>query len=109
MKYIEASNFGGPEVLRVVEKETPTPGDGMLLVEVKAAGINYGDVMALSGSYPTVTKAPFTIGFEIAGLVSAVGKGVNGFKPGDMVVAISSTGGGYASHIVIPAATAIPF
>jgi NADPH2:quinone reductase len=49
MRYVEASKFGGPEVLRVVEKETPRPGDGMLLVEVRAAGGNYADVAACSG------------------------------------------------------------
>jgi NADPH2:quinone reductase len=43
MKYVEASKFGGPEVLTVIEKETPRPGEGMLLLEVQAAGINYAD------------------------------------------------------------------
>ena len=46
MRYLEASKFGGPEVLTVIEKETPRPGEGMLLVEVKAAGVNYADWMA---------------------------------------------------------------
>lgn len=108
MKYIEAAKFGGPEVLEVVEKETPRPGEGMLLVEVKDAGVNYGDVMARSGHYPTITKAPFVLGFEIAGVVREVGKGVNGFKPGDSIAAFTPAGGGYASHVVIPAATTIP-
>jgi len=43
MKYVEASQFGGPEVLGVVEKKTPGPGEGILLVEVRPAGINYAD------------------------------------------------------------------
>ena len=106
MRYVEAPRFGGPEVLRVVEKETPRPGDGMLLVEVRAAGVNYADVAARSGHYPMVTKAPFALGFEVAGVVSEVGKGADGFKVGDAVAAITS-GGGYASHVVIPASTAI--
>jgi NADPH:quinone reductase len=109
MKYIEASTFGGPEVLAVIERETPRPGEGMLLVEVKAAGINYADVLARSGQYPAITKAPFALGFEIAGVVKEVGKGVKGFKVGDPVAALTLTGGGYASHVLIPAATAIPF
>jgi NADPH:quinone reductase len=107
MKFVEASQFGGPEVLRVVEKETPRATDGTLLVEVKAAGINYADVAARSGFYPAITTAPFLPGFEIAGVVSEVGKGVKGFNVGDSVAAITS-GGGYASHVVIPAAAAIP-
>jgi NADPH:quinone reductase len=109
VKYIEASRFGGPEVLAVIEKETPKPGEGMLLVEVQAAGINYADVLARSGHYPAITKAPFALGFEIAGVVKEVGKHVEGFKVGDSVAALTLTGGGYASHILIPAATAIPF
>lgn len=108
MKYVEASRFGGPEVLTTTEKETPRPGDGMALVEVQASGINYADVMARSGFYPSVTKAPFTPGFEVAGVVKEVGKGVDGVKAGDSVAAITPAGGGYASHVVIPAATAIP-
>jgi NADPH:quinone reductase len=109
LRYVEASQFGGPEVLTVIEKETPTPAEGELLVEVQAAGINYADVAARSGHYPAVTKAPFALGFEIAGVVKAVGKHVEGFKVGDSVAALTLAGGGYASHILIPAATAIPF
>jgi NADPH2:quinone reductase len=107
MKFIEASKFGGPEVLTVVEAPTPSPTEGTLLVEIRAAGINYADIMARSGFYPQVPKAPFLLGFEIAEVVKGVGKGVQGFKVGDSVGAIIQ-GGGYATHAVIPAATAIP-
>src|SRR5258708_18007713 len=108
MKLIEDTQFGRPEVLSVVENETHTQGEGMLLVEVKAAGLNYADIMARSGFYPQVPKAPFALGFEIAGVVTDVGKGIEGFKEGDSVAAITLAGGGYATHAVIPAATAIP-
>jgi NADPH:quinone reductase len=108
MKYVEASTFGGPEVLEVLEKETPSPGAGMLLVEVQAAGVNYADVAARLGHYPAVSKAPFVVGFEIAGIVREVGKGVEGLKIGDPVAALTVAGGGYASHILIPAAEAMP-
>jgi NADPH2:quinone reductase len=107
MKYVEVSQFGDPEVLKVLEKETPRATDGMLVVDVKAAGVNYADVAARLGSFPAVAKAPFLPGFEIAGVVSDTGKGVNGFNVGDSVAAITS-GGGYASHAVIPAASAVP-
>ena len=107
MKFIEASRFGGPEVLTVVEAPTPTPTEGTLLVEVRAAGVNYADIMARSGSYPRVPKAPFPVGFEIAGVVKGIGKGVESFKEGDSVAAILQSGG-YATHAVIPAATVIP-
>jgi NADPH:quinone reductase len=107
MKYVEVSQFGGPEVLKIVDKETPAAADGMLVVEVKAAGVNYADVAARQGSFPAIAKAPFLPGFEVAGVVSEVGKGVKGFNVGDSVAAITSEGG-YASHAVIPAAAAIP-
>lgn len=107
MKYVEASQFGGPEVLTIKEKETPKPGEGMLLVEVQAAGVNYADVAARLGSFPAVAKAPFLPGFEVAGVVSEVGKGVKGFSVGNSVAAIISDGG-YASHAMIPSAAAIP-
>jgi NADPH:quinone reductase-like Zn-dependent oxidoreductase len=80
MKYVEASKLGGPEVLKVIDKKTPRPGGGTLLVEVRAAGVNYADVIARSGFYPAVTKAPFALGFEIAGVAREVGKGADGFK-----------------------------
>jgi NADPH2:quinone reductase len=63
--------------------------------------------MARSGFYPQVPKAPFPVGFEFAGVVKGVGKGVQSFKEGDSVAAIIQ-GGGYATHAVIPVATAIP-
>jgi NADPH:quinone reductase len=65
-------------------------------------------VMARSGFLPSVTKAPFALGFEVAGVVREIGKGVEGFKRGDSVAAMTLGGGGYASHALIPAATAIP-
>jgi NADPH2:quinone reductase len=109
MKYVEASQFGGPEVLRVIEKETPHPAEGMLVVEVRAAGVNYADVLARAGHYPAIAHAPFAVGFEIAGVVREVGKGVGNFQVGDTVAALTLGGGGYASHIVLPAEAAIPF
>ena len=78
-------------MLTVVKTETPTPGEGMLLVEVKAAGLNYADIMARSGFYPQVPKAPFALGFEIAGVVTDAPKtsassrdqhGITLFDPG---------------------------
>ena len=92
MKYVEVSQFGGPEVLKMVDKDTPRAADGMLVVEVKAAGVNYADVAARQGSFPAIAKAPFLPGFEVAGVVSEVGKGVKGFNVGDSVAAITSGG-----------------
>jgi NADPH2:quinone reductase len=108
MKFVEIPEFGGPQVLTLMEKPTPSPATGTLLIEVKAAGVNYADVMARSGFYPQVPRAPFAMGFEVAGVVKAVGEGVDGFKEGDAVAAIVLSGGGYATHVVVPAQIAIP-
>ena len=69
MKLIEASRFGGPDVLTLIERDTPEPAPGHLLVEVKAAGLNYADIMSRQGIYPRVSTTPFVPGLEIAGVV----------------------------------------
>jgi NADPH:quinone reductase-like Zn-dependent oxidoreductase len=76
-------------MLTLVEAPTPTPTEGTLLVEIRAAGVNYADIMARSGFYPRVPKAPFSLGFEIAGVVKGIGKDVEGFKEGDSIAAIT--------------------
>lgn len=108
MQVVEVPEFGGPQVLRIIEKPTPSPTEGTLLIEVKAAGVNYADVMARCGFLPHIPRAPFVLGFEVAGVVKTVGPGVDGFKEGDPVAALVLSGGGYATHIVVPAQAAIP-
>lgn len=106
MKYIEVQQFGGPEVLQLREEATPTPGAGQLLIEVKAGGINFADLVARSGHYPPVPSAPFRSGFEVAGTVAAVGEGAGNFATGQRVMAMLR-GGGYASHAVVDAQMAV--
>jgi NADPH2:quinone reductase len=74
----------------------------MVVVEVRAAGINYADIMARSGTYPPVASAPFRPGFEVAGVIVEVGDGVTGFEVGDHVGGLSFAGAGYSSHIAMP-------
>lgn len=107
MKFIQVDSFGGPETLQLREEETPTPGAGQLLVEVRASGINFADLMARAGHYPPVPSAPFRPGFEVAGTVAAVGEGVQGFALGSRVLS-SVQGGGYASHAIVDAKNAVP-
>ena len=106
MKAIEVAHFGGPETLQLVEKPTPEPGKGQILIEVKAAGINFADLMARQGHYPPVPSAPFVPGFEAAGVVAKVGEGVTHWKAGDRVVSMVSNG--YAEYALADAATAAP-
>lgn len=105
MRSVVVPETGGPEVLTVVDTGTPRPGTGELLVEVAAAGVNFIDIYHRSGLYPV--ELPFRIGQEGAGLVAAVGEGVDGFAPGDRV-AWTGVAGSYAEQAVIPAERAVP-
>ena len=104
MQVIEAQKFGGPEVLRLIEEAAPAPKAGQIVVEVKASGINFADIMAREGMYPAVSSAPFRPGFEVAGIVSQRGDGVQGHQLGERVMGMVQ-GGGYADHAVLDAAS----
>ena len=106
MKAIEVAHFGGPEALQIADKPVPEPGAGQILIEVKAAGINFADLMAREGHYPPVPKAPFVPGFEAAGIVAKIGAGVTNWKPGDR--AVSMVHDGYAEFALADAAQAAP-
>jgi NADPH2:quinone reductase len=84
---------GGPEVLQVVELPLESPGAGELRVRVSAAGVGATDVNMLGGSYPFAPKIPFVPGYEVAGVVDAIGAGVTGFVPGQRVAALTVYGG----------------
>jgi NADPH:quinone reductase len=109
MRAVIADRHGGPEVLRLTERDTPAPGPGQLLVEVAAAGVNFADIYARQGIPPYAGQVPFVLGSEGAGVVTAVGPGAEGFGPGDRV-AWTGLPGGYAEQVVIPAdrAVAVP-
>ena len=108
MKVIEAASFGGPEVLTLREVPSQSPAKDSLVIDVKAAGVNYLDLVARAGYLPAAAAPPFRPGFEVAGVVKEVGAGVTTWKPGDAVAAITLGGGGYASQVVVPATAAIP-
>ncbi len=107
MKIVHVARFGGAEELQLIERETPVAGPGQILVDVKASGINFADVMARGGHYPGIKSAPFDPGFEVAGVVSGVGDGVSGFQIGDRAIGLVASGG-YATHAILEAATALP-
>ena len=98
---------GGPEVLEAVELDVPQPGDGELLVEVAATGVNFVDVYRRTGTYDV--PFPHVPGTEFAGRVAAVGAGVEGFAVGDRVVTAEGREA-YARFAVVPAdaAAAVP-
>ena len=90
---------GGPEMLVPEQRPVPTPGDGEILVRVRAAGVNRPDVVQRKGLYPPPPGASDIPGLEIAGEVAALGPGVKRWKVGDRVMALVS-GGGYAEYCV---------
>jgi putative PIG3 family NAD(P)H quinone oxidoreductase len=104
---IEISTPGGPEVLKPVERPTPEPAVGEVLIAVEAAGLNRGDLMQRQGYYPPPPGASDIPGLEVAGRIAALGADVRGWKVGDRVCAILA-GGGYAEYAVAPAAQCLP-
>jgi NADPH:quinone reductase-like Zn-dependent oxidoreductase len=99
MQAVMLTRKGGPEVLEVVERGLPQPGDGELRVKVQATGVGSTDVTMRRGSYPYAPPIPFVPGYETVGTVDAVGPGVTGFALGDRVAALL-VHGGYATHVV---------
>ena len=102
MRRVVCTQWGPPESLVVEETPDPVPGEGQVLVEVAAAGVNFVDALFVAGTYQIKVPPPFTPGSELAGTITAVGPGVDGFAVGDRV--LSSLGlGAYASHALLPA------
>jgi NADPH2:quinone reductase len=107
MKAIVCKRWGGPETLSLDELPSPKPGPGEVLVEVKAAGVNFPDVLIIQNKYQLKPELPFTPGAELAGVVKAVGPGVTHVKPGEPVVAMVNTGA-FAEECVATGARVIP-
>lgn len=105
MRAILVNRHGGPEVLEPADVSEPAPGQGDILIDVAASGVNFLDVYHRSGAYPT--QPPFVPGSEGAGTVSAVGESVDGVKVGDRV-AWAMLPGSYATTAAVPAERAVP-
>ncbi|MCL1898565.1 MAG: quinone oxidoreductase [Micrococcales bacterium] len=105
MKAIQAARPGGPSVLRLCELDTPEPGQGQLLVQVQAAGVNFIDTYRRSGVY--AGKFPHVPGSEGAGLVQRVGPGATS-AVGERVMWVESVTGSYAEYAIVDQAAAVP-
>ena len=88
MKALLCKAFGPPETLVVEDVPSPRPGPGEVVIDVKAAGVNFPDVLIIQDKYQFKPPLPFAPGGEVAGVVKAVGAGVTHVKPGDRVIAI---------------------
>jgi NADPH2:quinone reductase len=107
MKAVLCKAWGPPEGLVVEEVAALEPGDGEVRIRVRAAGVNFPDVLIIQKKYQVQPELPFTPGSEAAGEVISVGRGVTHVKPGDRVIAFSGVGA-FAEELVAPAAKVVP-
>jgi NADPH:quinone reductase len=108
MKAVLCKAYGPPDSLVLEDVPSPKPDAGQVLISVKAAGVNFPDVLIIQNKYQFRPPLPFSPGGEVAGIVKELGAGVTNVKVGDRV--IGSTGwGGFAEEAVAPAARCIPF
>ncbi len=98
MRKIVCPELGGPEVLVVEEHPNLEPRAGQVVIDVEAAGVNYVDALFVAGTYQIKPPVPFTPGSEVAGRVSAIGDGVEGFAVGDRVLTMCGLNG-YATQV----------
>jgi NADPH2:quinone reductase len=106
MKALLSHAAGGPDTLQLSDIADPVPGPGELLVRIRAAAINYPDVLIIEDRYQFKPPRPFAPGGEIAGEIEALGDGVDGWSVGDRVIAVTGHGG-LAEKVVIPAGAAV--
>ncbi|MEO1263110.1 MAG: NADPH:quinone oxidoreductase family protein [Bacteroidota bacterium] len=107
MKAIICKEYGPPSSLSLEELPDPVPGPKEILVEVKAAAINFPDTLIIQGKYQFKPEMPFVPGSDIAGVVKAVGEGVKHVKVGDDVLGMVMTGG-FAEQTIVPAKMCFP-
>ncbi|MFN8113737.1 MAG: medium chain dehydrogenase/reductase family protein [Solirubrobacterales bacterium] len=107
MRAVFISRHGGPEVLEVRERRDPQVAPGEVRIEVRAAGINFADLLARTGMYPDAPSTPCVVGYEVAGVVDKVGDGVDSIAVGDRVMAATRFGG-HAELCTVPVRDVIP-
>ena len=107
MKAVLCKQYGPPESLTIEELPSPRPGPGEVAVSVKAASVNFPDVLIIQNKYQFKPPLPFSPGSELAGVVKEVGSGVSGWKAGDRVIAFT-TYGAFAEEVKTEAARLLP-
>jgi NADPH:quinone reductase len=105
-KTVVIEEFGGPENMKLVEREVGEPGPGQVRIRHHACGLNFIDVYQRTGLYPL--PLPHALGMEAAGVIEAVGEGVTHLKVGDRAAYTSQPPGSYAEARVMPAAQVCP-
>ena len=107
MRQVWTTRTGPPEVLEMREAPDPSPLPGEARIRVKASGINFADIMTRLGIYPDAPRLPAVVGYEVCGVVDALGAGVTSVKEGDAVIGICRFGG-YADTVCIPVEHVFP-
>jgi len=107
MRAVVLNGYEGAKSLRIVDVDKPQPAPSEILIQVKAAGINFAELELIEGRYQVPKEVPFIMGFEAAGIVIEAGHEVKSLKPGDRVTSIVSSGG-YAEYTIADASAAIP-
>ncbi len=107
MEAVTIPGYGAPDVLEVRTYPDPEPGDGEVLVETRACGLNFADLMARQGLYDDAPEAPCVVGYEVSGIVQETGKDVTSVQPGDRVIAATKFGG-QADRVCVPAENVVP-
>ena len=106
MRAVVIPRTGGPDVFEIQDRPEPSAAPGRVRIRVRAAGINFADLMARQGLYPDAPDLPCVLGYEVAGEVEDVGEGVEGVNPGDRVMAPTRFGG-YSEMVSVSEAEAI--
>lgn len=101
MRQVFIVGQGGPEKLQLRESRDPQPGENQLRIRVRASGVNFADILARRGLYPDAPKIPCVIGYEVSGIVDAVGSGVDQSWMGAEVFALTRFGG-YSDVVLTP-------
>ncbi len=107
MRAVVCNQLGPLETLVLEDRAAPVPGEGQVVVDVKAAGVNFVDGLLCQGRYQIKPPTPFVPGGEVAGEVSAIGPDVGGVSVGDRVIAFTGFGG-FADRAVVPALSLVP-
>ncbi|MBM6617544.1 quinone oxidoreductase family protein [Bacillus suaedaesalsae] len=110
MKAVQFTQYGGPEVLQLIDLEKPVPKSHEVVIEIKAIGVNYADTARREGQYVVPTPLPFVPGAEVAGIVTEVGDEVTSVKVGTRVVTLlgSKKATGYAEYTIADEMGLIP-
>lgn len=107
MRALVCKDYGSPDDLVVEDMDDPVAGKGEILVDIKAAGLNFPDVLVIGGQYQVKTPLPFIPGHEAAGVVAGLGEGANRFEVGDKVI-VTPSGGAFAERCTVPEKLAMP-